>query len=134
MLVTLLPIVTFLRAVYLLNAFALTDVILNLTSPTTTVSAMVSDANLLSDLEYVVPAIATVPVPSAFAPVTVYVFPLAAFTMVNVFVIFPEYAFLPHMVTLALPTALFLLFLTAVSAYAILEVMFAKYILFLIAV
>lgn len=116
MLVTLLPIVTFLRAVYLLNAFALTDVILNLTSPITTVSAMVSDANLLSDLEYVVPAIATVPVPSAFAPVivylnfqTVYVFPLAAFTMANVFVILPEYAFLPHIVTLALPTALFLL-------------------------
>ena len=116
MLVTLLPIVTFLRAVYLLNAFALTDVILNLTSPITTVSVMVSDANLLSDLEYVVPAIATVPVPSAFAPVivylnfpTVYVFPLAAFTMANVFVILPEYAFLPHIVTLALPTALFLL-------------------------
>ena len=34
---------------------------------------------------------------------------LAAFTMANVFVIFPEYAFLPRIITLALPTALFLL-------------------------
>ena len=92
MLVTFFPITTLVSIVYLLNAFALTDVILNLTSPITTVSAMVSEANFLSDLEYVVPAIATVPVSSALTPVivylnfpTVYVFPLAAFTMANVF-------------------------------------------------
>ena len=116
MLVTLFPITTLVSIEYLLNAFAPTDVILNFTPPVTAASEIVKDANFLSDLEYVVPAIATVPVPSVFAPVivylnfqTVYVFPLAALTMVNVFVIFPEYAFLPRIITLALPTALFLL-------------------------
>ena len=73
MLVTLFPITTLVSIEYLLNAFAPTDVILNFTPPITTASEIVKDANFLSDLVYVVPEIATVPVP---LPPSVYKTPI----------------------------------------------------------